>query len=249
MTEVFWQSTAKILIGLSRPLGRWERFDKAALGLARVTMQALMATMDSIQLHQIALKSRVLSEIPKALMSSQYFSGMSRPDTSHIIHEVLIWDETESMQCMRALIDCSGTSIFMPLRLRKWLGLADEPAYVTTLGLNLKVMAHESDSRKTAFTVTYMEHLLPVQEWEVLVVPMRAYDLVLGLPWFQSRNPDVDWQHGRLLALQTPGRAEVVVVDWVHLQEWVGNVPWSTCKEEACSEARRGIPSVTNESG
>ena len=64
-----------------------------------------------------------------------------------------------------------------------------------------------------------MEHLLPVQEWEVLVVPMRAYDLGLGLPWLQSRNPDVDWQHGLLLALRTPGGAEVVAVDWVDLQE------------------------------
>jgi len=42
----------------------------------------------------------------------------------------------------------------------------------------------------------YGAHFTPVQEAEVLVVPMRAYDLVLGLPWFQSRNPDVHWQSG-----------------------------------------------------
>jgi len=46
-----------------------------------------------------------------------------------------------------------------------------------------------------------MEHLSPVQESEVLVVPMRAYDLVLGYPWFPSKNPDIDWESGRLLAL------------------------------------------------
>jgi len=63
--------------------------------------------------------------------------------------------------------------------LRTRLGLADEPAYITTLGLNGQVMAHASESRKTTFTVQYMEHLSPVQESEVLVVPMRAYDLVL----------------------------------------------------------------------
>jgi hypothetical protein len=108
------------------------------------------------------------------------------------------------MQRVRALIDCGATSIFMALRLRKQLGLADKPAYVTTLGLNGHVMAHASESRKTMFTVQYMEQLSPVQESEVLIVPMRAYDLVLGLPWFQSRNPDVDWQSGRLFALRTP---------------------------------------------
>jgi hypothetical protein len=76
-------------------------------------------------------------------------------------------------------------------------------------------MAHASDYRRTAFTVQYMDHLSPVRESEVLVVPIQAYNLVLGLPWFQSRNPDIDWQSGRLLALQTPGGAEVVAVDWV----------------------------------
>jgi hypothetical protein len=105
------------------------------------------------------------------------------------------------MQRVRALIDCGATSIFMAPRLRTRLGLADEPAYVMTLGLYGHVMAHASDSRKTTFTVQYMGHLTAVQESEVLVVPMRTYDLVSGVPWFQSRNPDVDWQSGRLLAL------------------------------------------------
>jgi hypothetical protein len=131
---------------------------------------------------------------PKALMSSQYICGTSRLDTSHIVHDVLIRDGSGEMQRMRALIDCGATSLFMAPRLRKRLGLADEPAYVTTLGLDGQIMAHASESRKTTFTVQYMEQLSPVQESEVLVMPMRAYDLIFGLPWFQSRNPDVDWQ-------------------------------------------------------
>ena len=65
------------------------------------------------------------------------------------------------MQCVRALIECGSTCIFMALRQRKHLCLADEPSYVTTLGLNGHVMAHSSESRKTAFTVQYMEHLSP----------------------------------------------------------------------------------------
>jgi len=93
-------------------------------------------------------------------------------------------------------------------------------------------------------TVQYMEHLSPVQELEVLVVPMWAYDLVLGLPWFQSRNPDVDWQRGRLLALRTPGGAEGVGVHWVDHQECRGNVPGSTTREEGCSEGGGGVPDI-----
>ena len=55
------------------------------------------------------------------------------------------------MQRMRARIDRGVTSILMARSLRKWLGLADEPAYATTLGLNGQVMAHASESPKTAF--------------------------------------------------------------------------------------------------
>jgi len=86
-------------------------------------MQALMATMDSLQPHRIALKSRVVLESPKALMSSQYLCGTSRPDTSHIVHDVFIRDGSGQMQSVRALINCGATSIFMAPRLRKRLGV------------------------------------------------------------------------------------------------------------------------------
>jgi len=101
-------------------------------------------------------------------------------------------------------------------------------------------MAHASDSRKTVFTVHYMEHLSQVQGLEVLVVPMRAYNVDLGLPWFQSRNAEVDWQSGRLVALGTPGGADVVAVERVDHQACPRNVPGSTAREEACCEGGGG---------
>ena len=33
---------------------------------------------------------------------------------------------------------------------------------------------------------------------------MKAYDLVLGLPWFKARNPEMDWTKCQLTALRTP---------------------------------------------
>jgi len=79
-----------------------------------------------------------------------------------------------------------------------------------------------------------MEHLSPVEASEVLVMPMRAYNLVLGLLWFQCRNADGNWQSSRLLALRTLGGAEVVAVDRVDHQECPGNVTGCTAREEAC---------------
>jgi len=109
-------------------------------------MHTLMATMDSIQPHRIALKSRLLMESPKAHMSSKYLCGTSRPDMPHNLHEVFIRDGSGAMQQVGDLIDCGATSIFMTPRLRKRLCLADEPAYVTTLGLYGNVIAHAKES-------------------------------------------------------------------------------------------------------
>ena len=55
------------------------------------------------------------------------------------------------------------------------------------------VMQHANDSRKTRITVQCVDYLAPVDRSDVLVVPMRAYDLLLGLPWFPKQNPDIDW--------------------------------------------------------
>jgi hypothetical protein len=62
-------------------------------------------------------------------------------------------------------------------------------------------MSHAKDSRKARLSVSYFEHKQPVDKSEVLIVPMRAYDLVLELPWFKARNPEIDWEAGKLLSL------------------------------------------------
>jgi hypothetical protein len=117
-------------------------------------------------------------------MLSQYLCGTEIPDSAHIVHKVHIRDRNGEMQPLRALIDCGATSIFMAPRLLKRLGISHEAAHITTLGLNGGVMQHAKDSRKTRITVQYMDYLAPVDESDVLVLPMRVYDLLLGLPWF-----------------------------------------------------------------
>jgi len=60
------------------------------------------------------------------------------------------------------------------------------------------------ESRMASLLVQYSEHLKPIDGQEVLVVPMKAYNLVLGLPWFKARNREIDWTKGQLTALRTP---------------------------------------------
>jgi hypothetical protein len=47
----------------------------------------------------------------------------------------------------------------------------------------------------------YLPHLAPIDE-SALVVKMNAYDLVLGLPWFERHNPEIDWARKRLISLR-----------------------------------------------
>ena len=91
----------------------------------------------------------------------------------------------------------------MAPRLLRRLRLPSEPAHITTIGLDSRVLMSAKDSRKTTISCQYFEHLAPVDEPDVPVVPMTAYDLVLGLPWFQSRNPEIDWSKGQWLDLRT----------------------------------------------
>jgi len=64
------------------------------------------------------------------------------------------------------------------------------------------------ESRKASLLVQYFEHVKPVDESEVFIVPMKAYVLVLGLPWFMARNTDNNWAKGQLTALRTPNRLQ-----------------------------------------
>jgi len=75
-------------------------------------------------------------------------------------------------------------------------------------------------------------------------VRIQAYDLVLGLPSFQPRFPDINWQSGQVLALRTPQGAEVVAVNRENNQECLGNVPGSTDGEEECSEGGSGLSDI-----
>jgi hypothetical protein len=81
------------------------------------------------------------------------------------------------------------------------------PRLIARLGLELQTQqAHTTTYRLDG--MSYFEHEQPVDESEVLIVPMTAYDLVLGLPWFKARNPEIDWEAGKLLSPKGAASAE-----------------------------------------
>ena len=84
------------------------------------------------------------------------------------------------------------------------LGLSTVPTFTTTRGIDGNIIMEARDSRKTDIDVEYFSYLKDVTERECLVVPMQAYDLVLGLPWFRKRDPEINWSNGQLLCLRNP---------------------------------------------
>ena len=137
-------------------------------------------------------------------MSSQYLCDTERPDSAHITHEVLVRNIRSKKQRVKALMDCGAAYIFISPSLLRKFGLPHEPAFTSTQGLNGEVIMSARESRKASLLVQYFKHLKPVDKSEVLVIPMKAYDLVQGLPWFKGRNPEIDWTKSPLTALRTP---------------------------------------------
>jgi hypothetical protein len=134
-------------------------------------------------------------------MSSQYVCGTERLDSARIVDEVLLRNIHGNMQQVKAVFNCGATSISISPSLLKKHESPHEPAFTSTQGLNGQVMMSAKESRKASLLVQYFKHGKPVDESEVLVIPMKAYDPVLDLPWFKARNREIDWTKGRLTAL------------------------------------------------
>lgn len=98
--------------------------------------QAQIVTQDDVQPHWISQKSRVILENPRAGMLSQDQYGTETPDSANTFNEVQIQGRNDEMQCVWAVFNSSTTSISMSPRLLKPLGISQEVAYITTLGLD-----------------------------------------------------------------------------------------------------------------
>ena len=105
-----------------------------------------------------------------------------------------------------ALVDCGASSTFISPNLLRKLRLGDEarPANVTTFGLNGQILQNAKDSRKIDLRVRYSDDLNKATKRDILCVPIKDYDLVLGLPWFKNHKPEIDWEANRVLGLRTP---------------------------------------------
>jgi hypothetical protein len=143
----------------------------------------------------------VVLQAPKAYLSSQYLCATDSRRHEHIVLEVMVIDSRGHLRQVRALVDCGATSIFVSPRLVEKLGLSTKKANITTLGINGQVLEKSDDSRMVELSVQYMPHRVSIVESDVLVVPIQAYDMVLGTPWFRDQRPLIDWARGMVLGL------------------------------------------------
>jgi len=124
-------------------------------------------------------------------MSGYVMNGM----IVFITHRLLslhTWS-TWSIARLGAVIHYGAISVFMALQLFNRLEILQEAAYITTHSLDSQVKVPSRESHKMPMTVQYIDHLALVHKPELLVVLMRAYDLVLRLAWFKTRKLEINW--------------------------------------------------------
>jgi hypothetical protein len=107
------------------------------------------------------------------------------------------------MKRVKAIIDCGVTSIVISPSLLAKLKLPRDPVFTSNNGHNGLVMMSAQESRKAGLLVQYIEHSKLGDILEGLVVSIEAYNPVLGLAWFNSRNSEIDWTKGWLTGLRT----------------------------------------------
>jgi hypothetical protein len=135
--------------------------------------RAISATLDKIQQHQIALKSRVIVA-GRAPIPSQYLCGTERPDSVNIVHEVLVQNIHGIMKRFKPLIASGATSIVISPSLLRQLELPHKSVFTSTQGLNGQVMMSAKERQKASHLFQYVEHVKPVDKSEVIAVPMKA---------------------------------------------------------------------------
>lgn len=105
-------------------------FHEMQLGFEWIATQNVSTMINSLKLHWIALKSRVVIGTPKAFMSSQYWYGKSRSDMSHNVHEACITN------CTAKCNMCELSSI-VAQRPSLWLRHCNNNFVCTRVGLLL----------------------------------------------------------------------------------------------------------------
>jgi hypothetical protein len=65
-------------------------------------------------------------------------------------------------------------------------------------------MMSAKESGTTSISVQYFEHLAMVDEAEVMIVSMKSYAFILGVPSVKARYLEIHWSRGRLTGLQSP---------------------------------------------
>ena len=162
--------------------------------------------------------------------SSQYLCGTERKDSSHITIAAQVSAAASTAASMPAsaaspgngkdtgnrqisvLLDCGASSNFISPELAQALGCNLRRAYTTTYGLDGNILSDAFSSRRTGLSIKHAE-AAQAYEIDALVVPLTAYQLVLGMPWFVAQQPSIDWRTGKLLGMA--GLRPEASVDWI----------------------------------
>ena len=118
------------------------------------------------------------------------------PSSSHFHVSVILKGRHRSVRTA-AMIDSGATALFISRRF-----IHKHNVFLHTLPREIPLYNIDG-SKNTAGSITHFVRLRlsmgDYVEWlEFLVTDLGPEDVVLGLPWLRSVNPDIDWQGGTM---------------------------------------------------
>jgi len=121
---------------------------------------------------------------------------------AHIVHEHYVWNVHNQWKCIRALINCGATSVFMGPRLLQQIELLSELAHITIVCIYTQTMMSVKDSWKMTIWCQNLNTLKLVKQHHGFFVSMAAYIQILGHLSFLSMNSELDWSKSYMIGLQ-----------------------------------------------
>ncbi len=111
-------------------------------------------------------------------------------NVSHVILEGLLTQGNQNVY-VDILLDCGATACFID---QKTAGLLTQKVLVPAEKLSL-FDGNETSSGKISHVVQgWLSIMNHKEENTFRVTKLGAYDIVLGLPWLKSHNPNIDWE-------------------------------------------------------
>ncbi len=137
------------------------------------------------------LKCRVLTVVDKAEISSMY---SIKEDSITVPIDLYMWHKKTEVE---ALLDCGATENFVDARTLEKLGMGTRLLQHPRIVQNVDGMENQAGTI-TKYCNLYVKKGPEKKKQQFFVANLGRDRLILGHPWFQAFNPQINWMKNEL---------------------------------------------------